>query len=191
MLLQQIDSTKYIAEFKDRFSNFCQKAPILMSFVTTAVDVQVTHENSGTVYTFQWDFSVSVKSFIHDIKTVISDAHYPRIALVTRENVPYTPEEIAKILEENAAHGVLGTDVPATHVVEKREVYRVDRVIALKDTFLIQSETTKNMFLYKMNYSSVMFLRSYRTGKFGSIEEAGAFFFSKSELVHELTSSNG
>lgn len=183
MLYVKTDSTKYISEFKERFSNFAQKAPILLSFIVSANDVTVIHENSGKSYLFEWDFTIPVKSFIHEIKQVLSDNHYPRIARVTEVQVALSSDEQAEML-------VAGADVnalPTMKTLTSREIFRIDKVVALKDIFIIQDESTFKMYRYKMNYSSIFFLKNYRTGKYKSIEEAGAFFFQKSELLNEMT----
>jgi len=187
MLYTKTDSSKYISEFKDRFSNFAQKAPILLSFTTTATYVQIKHENSGTLYTFDWDFTIPVKSFIHDIKQVLSDLHYPRVELVHRSQVPVSAEKVADI----AAKGVDLSSIPSTEIIRTSEMFRIDRVIALKDIFIIQSEVTKKLFRYQMNYSSIFFLKNYRSGKYASAEEAGNVFFSKSTLLNEIERKDG
>jgi len=184
MLFTKVDSAKYITEFKERFSNFAQKAPILLSFIISAEKVVVIHENSGNSYSFEWDFAVPVKSFIHEIKQVLSDNHYPRIALQQVQRIQLSPDEQASML----ASGVSISDLPSYKDVKTTSIYRIDKVIALKDIFIIQSEDDYKTYRYKMNYSSIFFLKNYRTGKYKSIEEAGDFFFSKSELLNELNS---
>ena len=181
MLLVSTDSRKYIAEFKDRFSNFAQKAPILVSFTTSEADVRVKHENSGTTYKFDWDYSVPVKSFIHEIKQTLSDLHYPRIARVEESEVPISGERRAALLEAGV------TEFPQTQHVESTEIFRIDKVIVLQDFFIIQSERDFRTYRYKLNYSSIYFLKDYRTGRYKSIEEAGKFFFEKATLLNEMT----
>lgn len=184
MLYNKTDSNKYVSEFKTRFANFAQKAPILLSFIVADNKVTVIHENSQTAYDFEWDFTIPVKSFIHEIKQVLSDNHYPRIERVTQEETALSPEEQASLL----ASGVAVDELPATRKVEKRTIYRIDKVIALKDVFILQDEQTFQSFRYKMHYSSIFFLKNYRNGKYGSLAEAGEFFFSKSELLNEIVS---
>jgi hypothetical protein len=179
MLYKATSSEKYVAEFKDRFSNFAQKAPILISFVLSAQKVSVIHENSGTAYDFEWDFTVPVKAFIHEIKQVLSDAHYPRIVRTTYEN--YTEDEIATMLSS----GVSIDNLPKQK--EIKTVYKIDRLVALKDRFILQDEKTNRLYMYQLNYSSIFFLKNYRNGKYKTIEAAGDFFFSKATLVSELT----
>jgi len=183
VLYVKTDSGKYISEFKERFSNFAQKAPILLSFIVTDREVTVIHENSGKSYNFEWDFTIPVKSFIHEIKQSLSDNHYPRIARVAVESVPLSSAEQADLL----AQGTAIDSLPSHKEVTKNSLFRIDKVIALKDIFIIQSEDDYKMYRYKMNYSSIFFLKNYRTGKYKTIEEAGNFFFSKSELLNEMT----
>lgn len=182
MLCTKVDSSKYVSEFKERFSNFAQKAPILLSFVTTDREVQIIHENTGIAYNFEWDFTIPVKSFIHEIKQSLSDNHYPRVVLEREESVQLTPEEQADLLAQ-------GTAIDQLPVVKKlllKELYRIDKVIALKDVLILVEESTQKTFRYKMNYSCIYFLKNYRTGKYKTLEEAGAFFFSHSTLLNEL-----
>ena len=185
MLFTKIDSAKYITEFKERFSNFAQKAPILLSFIVSADKVTVIHENSGQQYAFEWDFAIPVKSFIHEIKQVLSDNHYPRIERRVTTVVPLSAEEQAALL----ADGVGVDNLPSVKEITASTIYRIDKVIALKDIFILQDEKTFKSYRYKMNYSSIFFLKNYRTGKYNSLEEAGDFFFSKSEFLNEMNNS--
>ncbi|HRS26401.1 MAG TPA: hypothetical protein P5140_07680 [Methanofastidiosum sp.] len=182
MLYNKIDSEKYIAEFGSRFANLAQRAPILMSFVVAQDGVTVIHENSGTKYFFEWDFTLPVKVFIYNIKAKISENHYPRLGKVTSEEIPLSQEERVALIEQ----GTPVEEVPKTKVITKTTVYRIDKVIALKDIFIIYDEATKKMYRYRLHYSSIFFLKNYRSGKYKSIEEAGEFFFSKAEFLNEL-----
>jgi hypothetical protein len=187
MLYTKTDSTLYIREFKERFTSFAQKAPILLSFVVSDKSVQVIHENSQKSYDFEWDFTIPVKSFIHQIKLVIS-SHYPRIAQTVREEIALTVEEQAALLSEAT---VTADNLPTHKVVESSsKVYKIDKVIALKDTFILVDEATGQMSRYKMEASSIFFLRNYRNGKYGSLAEAGDYFFSHSTLLNELSAAN-
>lgn len=158
MIYKKIDSKSYIEEFKDRFTNFADKAPVLLSFLTTPEGVQVIHENSGKSYFFEWDFTVGVRAFIHHIKQQISDYHYPRISRIEKDK--------------------LGN--------EKEVIYRIDKIIALKDNFIIYNEETSQSYCYHMKTSSIFFLKNYREGKFKSLAEAGDYFFKHSQIEHEL-----
>lgn len=182
MLYTKTDSAKYIAEFKTRFTNFAQKSPILLSFVVSDAAVEIIHENSGMTHRFEWDFTIPVKSFIHEIKQVLSDNHYPRIAKVTKELISLTPDEQATLI----ANGTSVDEVPSYREEIQKEIFKIDKVITLDDIIILQSERDYRMYRYKMNYSCIFFLRKYRQGEYKSLEEAGDFFFSKATLLNEL-----
>lgn len=182
MLYTKTDSTKYIAEFKTRFTNFAQKSPILLSFVISDAAVEIIHENSQMTHRFEWDFTIPVKSFIHEIKQVLSDNHYPRIAKVEKKQVPLTAEEQANLI----AQGTSVDDVPSYREVIDNEIFKIDKVITLDDIVVLQSERDFRLYRYKMNYSCIFFLRKYRKGDYKTLEEAGEFFFSKATLLNEL-----
>lgn len=182
MLYTKTDSVKYKSEFKKRFTNFAQKAPILISFVISDEAVEVIHENTGSTHKFRWDYTIPVKSFIHAIKRILSDNHYPRITKVEVDKVELTAEEKADLIEK----GMPLEEVPSHKEIKKSEIFKIDKVITLDDIFIIQSEETKKIYRYKMNYSCIFFLRNYREGDYKSLEEAGDFFFRKSELLGEI-----
>lgn len=182
MIYIKTDSTKYISEFKERFTNFAQKSPILLSFATSDTAVQVVHENSGNTYKFEWDFTIPVKSFIHEIKQVLSDNHYPRVERVLRQSIPLSAEEQAELI----ADGADVSRIPTTRDETISEIFRIDKVIALKDILILVSEKDNRAYQYKMNYSCIYFLKNYRKGEYKTLQEAGDFFFSKSTLLKEL-----
>jgi len=56
----------------------------------------------------------------------------------------------------------------------------------MKDEFIIVNEETNEQYCYKMNGSAFSYLRSYRSGEFKSMEDAGNVFFKKCVLVNKL-----
>ena len=82
-----------------------------------------------------------------------------------------------------------GTDLdnlPTTIVEDVHEVYRIDKILVMKDEFIIVNEQTNEQYCYKMNGSAFSYLRSYRSGEFKSMEDAGEVFFKKCVLVNKL-----
>lgn len=181
MLHEKIDSERYKAELIKKLSNFCEKAPVLLSFVTSDSGVTIVHTNSGHSYDFPWDFSVPVKSFIHNIKEVLVQNHYPRLVQVIEEEVPLTPEEQAALLEQ----GTSAEELPTTKVERQKKMWRIDRVIVWRDVFILVDEETEEQYRYKMNKSCVFFLKNYRSGKY-TLETAADYFFRNSELLNKI-----
>jgi hypothetical protein len=182
MLYSKIDADSYKKQFKKKFENFCVKAPCLLSFVISDTGVQVIHENSETVYMFEWDFCAPIKSFIYEIKQTLLEKHYPRIIQVIEHNELMTPEEQANLIAS-------GTAVDAVPLfkswIEKKE-YIITHVIVPRDTFILEDSKTGEKFRYHLKMSSVFFLKNYRLGKFDSMEDAGDWFFKKAELLNKI-----
>lgn len=183
MIYNKVDAVEYKKDFAKKFENYGNKAPIMISFAIDDFEVTVVHENSGTQYKYPWDFTIPVKSFIHKIKTDLSYHHYPRICRVVSINRPLTPEEQANLIAE----GVSTDEVPVSKTEEIIETYRIDKILAMKDEFVLINEATGEQVCYKMNGSGVYFLKKYREGGYKDPLEAGQAFFRKSTLINKLS----
>jgi hypothetical protein len=182
MLYNKNDSTVYIQEFKKRFTNFCEKCPMLLSFTTTPNGVQLINEISNDVYEISWDFSIPVKSFIHGIKSLLIDKNcYPIIL-----KIESTEEEVTK--EEQLSMAIEGKSlerIPIRRYKKNLTPYRIDKIIVFKDIFIIENQNTGALSRWKLNKSSIFFLKNLRTGKF-TIEEAGAYFFEHATFLNDI-----
>jgi len=184
MIFNKIDSNKYREEFSSKFENFGEKAPIIISFYTDDLGVTVRHEKSGKEYFYEWDYSVPVKTFIHKIKQDLSQLHYPRICKKESIIKEVTPERAADLI----ANGCSIDAVPVEETVEKVTTYRIDKVLAMRDEFVLVDEETGEQYCYKMKDSGIYFLKNYREGAFKDLFEAGDVFFKKSVLINKLKS---
>lgn len=183
MILQKVDSSSYKDLFVSKFENFAEKAPIIISFATDDLGVSVVHENSGKKYFYPWDYVVPVKSFIHDIKRDLVANHYPRISRNETITKVLSPAEQADLISQ----GKYTVDtVPVSIEEEVTKVYRIDKILIMKDEFILVDEKTSEQYCYKMNTSAFAYLRSYRSGEFKTLQEAGEVFFKKSSLVNKL-----
>jgi len=181
MLHTKIDSERYKSEFIKKLSNFCEKSPVLLSFVTADGGVTIIHANTGKRYEFDWDFTKPVKAFIHDIKEVLVENHYPRMIENIITEIPLTPEEQAQLLEE----GIEPANLPTTREEIAQRVWRIDRVIVWRDIFILVDEATDKQTRWKLNKSCVFFLKNYRSGKF-SLEGAWEYFAKNAVLLNEI-----
>lgn len=178
MIVNSMDSSQYRATFQKKFRNFGDKTPIDLSFVTREFDVQVIYVPSKTALTYEWDYSIPVESFIHRIKLDLMK-YYPRIARTETRTIKCTPEDQAAMI----ANGMPVDDVPSTITETKLHTYRIDKIIALRDEFVIVDEETGESFCYRMSTSGIYFLKKCKEGRFESLEEAGNDFFSRSTLI--------
>lgn len=182
MILNNIEANRYKEQFKSKFTNFGEKAPIILSFAVEELGVTIIHENSGTQYFYEWDYSIPVRSFIHAIKQDLSRNHYPRLAKKEKVLVPTSSDKATTLITE----GVDINKIPSSEAVEREVIYRIDKILALKDEFILVDEATGKQYLYKMNSSGIYFLKKYREGEYKDIYEAGEAFFNKSRLLNIL-----
>jgi hypothetical protein len=179
MLHEKISSETYKGELIKKLSNFCEKSPVLLSFVTTDANVTLIHANTGRKYEFPWNFTMPVKDFIHEIKQVLVANHYPRMIQTIEEEVLLTPEEQAALLET----GVDPNTLPSTKKIVKKRLWRIDRIIIYRDVFILVDEETNAQYRYKMSKSCVFFLKNYRSGKY-TLESAAEYFFKHSTFLN-------
>ena len=186
MLCQRNDSQTYVTEFKKRFTNFAEKAPIRISFNTTPTGIQVIDEDTDQVYEFDWDYTIPVKTFIHGIKSILRTNCYPRIVKVETIWRPISEQRQIEL----AAEGQDLQSIPTQEQIELRTTFCIDKVIVIKDIFIVEDETTHKLYRYKLHKSSVFFLKKLREGRL-SPTEAADYFFQHSELLNEIVPLEG
>ena len=182
MLFQKNDSELYVQEFKKRFTNFCEKAPLLISFTTTPNGVQVVDETKDLIFEFEFDYSIPVKSFIHGIKQkMIVKGCYPIMTQVEWVEQDVPRDEQIQMIEQ----GQDINTVPTRRKVKSVTTFMIDKVIIFKDQFVIREMETDRLYLYKMSKSSAFFLQKIRRGKL-TLETSADYFFENSTLVNEI-----
>lgn len=182
MLYTKNDSATYIQQFKKKMDNFCEKAPLLLSYTTTPQGVQIVNEHTDDVFDVTWDFSVPVKLFIYGIKQILrKNDWYPLLIKTeeTLENLSYD-EQITL-----ASNGVPLDQVPTVRRITTEHKYLIDKVIMCKDIFIIEDIKTEQKFRYHMNKSSGFFLKKMRSGRMDHYQAAD-YFFGNSSLMNEL-----
>ena len=181
MLCEKIDSQSYMEDFKKRFVNFVEKSPVKLSIIITPTEVQVIDEYTQQGHAFTWDFSIPVKSFIHGIKQNLVERCYPVNHKVEHIEVPVSEKEQIEL----ASKGLPLDNIP-TRVYKKRVTeYLIDKVVIYKDMFILVDRATGQSYRYKLNKSSVFFLKDLRSKKFNR-ETAGDFFFANATLMNEI-----
>ncbi len=181
MLYNKNDAQSYEKEFNKRFSNFCEKSPVLLSFNLSPTCVQVVDESKDNVFEFTWDYTLTVKEFIHAIKEILIKSCYPVITKKETTIEDVSIEEQSKMI----ADGVSVDKVPTKREVYKKKYYLIDKVIVYRDVFLIKELETDQVSRYKLNKSAIFFLKKVRNGSF-SPEEAGTFFFENATLLNVI-----
>lgn len=182
MLYSKSDSNQYVWEFKRRFTNFCEKCPLLLSFTTTPGGIQLIDETLNDIYEISWDFSIPVKSFIFGIKNLlITNNRYPVIHEVIEKEIPISSEEQIQM----AISGTPIETIPIKTYKKYITPYRIDKLIVFKDIFILENLNTGERSRWHLKKSSIFFLKKMRQGKLTK-EEAGTYFFNNAELMNVI-----
>ena len=184
MLFEKTDMHRYRSEFKTRFTNFCHKAPFLISFFIEEQRVRVIDEATSLEFSFEWNITIPVKKFIFQIKeTLVQNGCYPIIIGTTQTSRDVTPDEVA----EEMANGVPLKDTTLKVVTKELKKFMIDKVVIFKDFFILKDLLTGQLLQYKLDHKSVIFLKKLRTNKLLP-EEAGNYFFKEAEFIRKLNS---
>jgi len=195
MLITEINSKTWKDNFQQTFIGFAKKSPVLLSMLLTIQEgeegVLITHVNSGKKYFFKFDYNISVKDFIANIKKTLVDMHYPRLLEEVLQKHEFTPEELAITLEKSDKK-IEELVKYEMRVIGTRQ-FRLDKILSWKNIAILVLEKSSfeddeigSAYRYKFNGSLVLFLKNYRSRKFKSLEEASAYFFSNSLLIDQL-----
>lgn len=189
MMYSHLEGKKWVSQTMKRLLSFCDKCPVLLSIRTCLKDgkdgVYVIHQNTGTEYFFEWDYSKDPKDFVHDIKTFLQTKHYPLMIETVYEIHEFSNDELVAQLED-------GKSLDSLYKAEKRKSYKlwmIDKVIVPKDIFILQQLDPKtkqpigSFVRYKMNSPSIIFMNDYRNGVFPTLTDAGNAFFSQSVMI--------
>lgn len=194
MLETTITTDMWEQTFQSKFSQFCKRAPVMLKMSIRIQDgfkgVLVTHVNSNLKYFFPFNYDENVKDFIAHIKKLLVSKHYPRLVYEVYENHQKTNEEIVSELE--SGKDIDNLEQYCMKLIGTR-VYVIDKILSWKELALLRLEESNipgdeigSVFRYSFQKSLVLYLRDYRTGKFGSIENASAEFFNNSLLIDEI-----
>ena len=182
MLYKKSDSKTYVDEFKKRFQNFCDKAPLLLSYTITPNGVQVINEITDSIYEMSFDYSIPVKSFIYGIKQLlIEKGCYPLIEKEEEFLVDISPEQQVSL----ASKGVPLGEIPNQEKKVYTYKYMIEKIIVYRDIFIIKDLATNRSYRYHLPRSSIRFLQKLRNKEKTALE-SGTFFFENAVLMNEI-----
>jgi len=184
MLVQEekVNTKEFLIEFSKRFSNFCQKAPLILSFRTTPKGVVVFNHSTQKSTEFEFDFTKNVKENIHTIKDYLLEHEYPILLEVNVDYVDYSSKEIQESIDSGQN--------PDNVLLSKKEVlhstkWRIERVIVRRDELFVRNLRSNELFRYKFTkMPCTLFLKRYRE----KMDPAKAWetFVSKVELIGKV-----
>jgi hypothetical protein len=181
-------------EVLKKLLNFSKKAPTLIS-VSVGMNegtagIFVTHVNSERKYFFGFNYNVEPKDFIHEIKNVLMENHYPRLVEIVYDRKELSTRDIVLKLEK-------GKKLENIQKCELKPIgkrlYIIEKCLLWKDLFILKlmessfpSDIIGQQSRWKYNKSSVIYLKHYRSNSFKSLEEASDEFFKNSLIIDVL-----
>ncbi|HOF44248.1 MAG TPA: hypothetical protein PLI42_00760 [Candidatus Pacearchaeota archaeon] len=172
MLYQKREVNAYTSEFNKRFVNFCEKAPLLLSYSITPQGVQVVNEmlkddvTKESILLFDWDYTLSPKEFIYAIKQVLKRTWYPKLV---------KKEIVVENTDNNSAGEVKQILIP----------YTIDKIIIFKDLFILENEITHEKEFYHFSKNSYLFVKHLKDKDNVSPEQLGEFFFTNAQKLEK------
>ncbi len=172
---------EFLDEFKKRFSNFCSKAPVILTFKITPSSCFLKDCEKEIVHKFEFDHLSDVKANIKIIKDWLIENVYPRMIEENFIEEDYSNEEIEKLIES----GMNEEDAIMKKKIRIEEfTWIIEKLIIKRDELFIRNIDTDRTYRYKIKMPSTLFLKKIRNGSM-SQKEIFSFFYSKSELLNE------
>lgn len=177
MLGERIDVDGFNVEFTKKFTNFCMKAPLNLSYALAGDTVKLYKDSDTLLLSYSFDYTRDVKSNIYEIRKVLVNEHYPRFTFVEETELS-VPKEV---VQQKYERGEITIDelLDYKEKVVKEIRYVIEKVIYHRDELFIRKEGTRDVLRYKMKMPVIYFLNKLIQGEY-SKEDAGSVFVKKS-----------
>ena len=182
MLLKDTEtSEEFLRLFRKKFDNFCQKAPILISYQANNTHVLLQNIYSREQHLHNFDYTKDVSENIKEIKDFLLDNWYPVMESEIIETIPLSDTETEQMIEQGVSieEAVLSTRTEKTVVP-----WRIEKILVRKDEIFVRNLVTDRFFRFKMHMPVTIFLKRLRE----KYNPAYAFkvFLEKSEKLNEI-----
>jgi hypothetical protein len=189
MLLEKnkLDVKKFLLSFDKRFGNFCEKAPLFLSYDLNDEGVTIykyLEDDNGEdskkekLFTYSFNFNQSDKQNIYEIKQLLFK-FYPIMIEEKIIEVDATPAEL-NILIQNKE--ITTEDITEKGYYKKiNYTWVIDKVIYQYDNIFIRGIENKTRYNYKMKVPVIPFLKKFLEGE--DPKEIFNYFHEKSYMI--------
>lgn len=196
-----IDTRRFREEFSRRFKNFCNKAPLLLSFTIYDNGANIymykgkstSQSNqdyeSERIYDYAFQYDQSVKQNIANIKNFLRENYYPIMQQTMLNEYDYSASELNRMVEK----GEIGISEigEIKKTAEKTKLYRIDKIISERDEIFITDLDTDELYQYQMKSPVFLFVKMfYETDETPSPEKMWSLFEGRSFLMRRLDKLN-
>lgn len=181
-----ISYEEYIDLFKKKMSSFLKKSPCQFSMVITPISVIFKEKKTSDVLSFNFDITIDLKDFIHQIYSIFLEKYYPVMKDVNKQSIDYSMEEIQEMIDK-------GMDVDSALLIKKEIVeekfYRIERIVMLKDRLFVRDLQTNKRYLYEIKNPPLSFFLNNIRNKWSS-EYSYTVFKERAILLKEDNETN-
>ena len=182
MLLNEFPTEEFLEVFKKKFTSFCNKAPVIISFKVTPTSCFVQEMGTKEIKKFDFDFNKPVEVNIFEIKQWLLDKKYPRMIQLIEREEDLSPEEAEELISQGVpTERVFFGKKKTTEATE----WRIEKAIIKRDEVFVRNLSTDKYYRYKLHMPSTIFLKRMREGKYNPFE-AWVEFQEKAEFLNEI-----
>lgn len=182
MLLKNVEGTEeFLKVFRKKFDNFCQKAPILLSYQADKTQVLLQNIYSKDQYVYQFDYMKEVTENIKEIKDWLLENWYP---VMEEEHI--TESELSRSeIEEMVENGIPVEKAALAKRTEKTVTnWRIEKIIVRKDEIFVRNMDDDRFYRYVMHMPVTLFLKRHREKL--TPTHSWTMFKEKAELLNEI-----
>lgn len=136
----------YMRAFEKKFSSFCERAPIYVSFSTEGNFVHLELQPSDTRLSIQIEEHIPIFENIRKIFVILREKVYPKMKKVVSQFVEPSAQELRHKVEQEG--WALSEAYQSLSHREVSEIYVVTKIDLRKNTLLIEQDNKK--FVYKL-----------------------------------------
>ena len=182
MIVQE--TNRWLIEFKKKFTNFCEKAPMILSFSLVPTEVilfeqKYNSESTNLLYTYQFDYTQSVQSNIAEIKSWLLENKYPVMVKQEILDKEFTAKEMQIMIDD----GLALDDVLKQSKTVKETKMRIEKLIIKRNELHVRNLETNELNFYYLDIPSVLFLTKIDTME---STEAWKMFSKKAQLLCQV-----
>lgn len=202
MLNKSVNGHKWVSVALDKLKAYLGRAPIIVSDITGTINGQdgvfIVLNDKKKKNFFPYEYEEDPKVWVHGIKNWLVN-YYPRLIETITSPVELTADEKAIIAVKT---GSIDNLPDYQEKVIQRNSWRIDKILAHRDIFLLQKEGELNeagdfiptdnpvMRRFKYTGSTILFLKKYRSSTYEELPDISKDFFTNAIPLDDVAIRN-
>lgn len=147
MFVESFETTEYLNSFKSSFRNFCDNAPLALSFSILGGHVHIDFFGVYPPWVYEIDFSLNPKENIAKIKNVLYSDYYPILTKKVTKSRSLTSQEITDLIlaEDISFDDAVIRSVETVEYID----FRVEKIFHKKNLVQVHNLETDIVYLYE------------------------------------------